>query len=155
MGASIASGIKDIIFSYDIACKFSINFLERVTGGPYTLLPADFDELVSVVWLIGKFHLAGHQEDCKKRFNFNYTKGVGRMSGELVETLWSYFDYLKYQTREMGQGSRQEMLSDAMNAWNWHKLVKMSEHSLADYNRALTFFRRHHQGKHLESQCPI
>lgn len=124
---AINSGIKDLVVSYDIACKYSINFLKRVCNTAYPLLPPNVQELVSLVWLVGKFHLAGHKEECQRFFNFNYTQGVGRMSGELVETIWSYFDYLKYQTREMGPGSRQEMLSDAMNYWNWHKIVKMSE----------------------------
>ena len=99
---------------------------------PLALCPPsrNLQSLVSILWLVGKFHLGGHREECQKAFNFNYTNGVGRMSGELVETIWSYFDYLKYQTREMGPGSRHEMLSDAMNYWNWQKLVKISKSSL-------------------------
>ncbi|KAG8915030.1 hypothetical protein FRC00_008546 [Tulasnella sp. 408] len=89
--AAINAGLKDLVISYDIACKYSINFLDR---------------------------------------------GVGRMSGELVETIWSYFDFLKYQTREMGPGSRQEMLSRAMNYWNWQKMVKMSDATCAALLRA-------------------
>ncbi|KAG8939355.1 hypothetical protein FRC04_006635 [Tulasnella sp. 424] len=126
INASINAGLKDLVISYDIACKYSINFLERVCNSPYPLLPDNLQSLVSILWLIGKFHLGGHCEECQKFFNFNYTQGVGRMSGELVEIIWSYFDFLKYQTREMGPGSRQEMLSDAMNYWNWQKIVKMS-----------------------------
>ncbi|KIO19308.1 hypothetical protein M407DRAFT_82971, partial [Tulasnella calospora MUT 4182] len=126
---AIDAGLKDLVISYDIACKYSINFLDRVCNSTYPLLPENLQSLVSILWLIGKFHLGGHHEECQKFFNFNYTHGVGRMSGELVETIWSYFDWLKYQTREMGPGSRQEMLSDAMNYWNWQKIVKMSEHS--------------------------
>ncbi|KAG9017173.1 hypothetical protein FRB90_001477 [Tulasnella sp. 427] len=125
--AAIDSGLKDLVISYDIACKYSINFLDRVSNTAYPLLPANLQSLVSILWLIGKFHLSGHREECQKFFNFNYTKGVGRMSGELVETIWSYFDFLKYQTREMGPGSRQEMLSDAMSYWNWQKIVKLSD----------------------------
>ncbi|KAG9016017.1 hypothetical protein FRB90_003840 [Tulasnella sp. 427] len=125
--ASIKEGLKDMIISYDIACKYSINFIKRVCDSPYPLLPPNLQSLVSIMWLIGKFHLGGHREECQKAFNFNYTSQVGRMSGELVETIWAYFDYLKYQTREMGPGSRQEMLSDAMNYWNWQKLVKLSD----------------------------
>lgn len=124
--ATINEGLKDLVISYDIACKYSINFLNRVRDSPYPLLPPNIQSLVSIVWLIGKFHLGGHREECHQAFNFNYTSGVGRMSGELVETIWSYFDYLKYQTREMGPGARQEMLSDAMNYWNWQKIVKLS-----------------------------
>ncbi|KIO31440.1 hypothetical protein M407DRAFT_67938, partial [Tulasnella calospora MUT 4182] len=125
INTAIDRGLRDLVISYDIACKYSINFLNRVCASPYPLLPPDVQSLVSITWLIGKFHLGGHREECHQSFNFNYTPGVGRMSGELVETIWSYFDYLKYQTREMGPGARQEMLSDAMNYWNWRKIVKL------------------------------
>ncbi|KAG8933832.1 hypothetical protein FRC01_006877 [Tulasnella sp. 417] len=124
---AIDAGLKDLVISYDIACKYSINFLERVCNSPYALLPDNLQSLVSILWMVGKFHLGGHHEECQKFFNFNYMEGVGRMSGELVETIWSYFDFLKYQTHEMGPGSWKEMLSDAMNYWNWQKIVKMSD----------------------------
>lgn len=125
-------GVVDYVFAYDIACKYSINFQDRVTetfAGVDTkilpLLPSLFIQSAIVIWLIGKFHLASHREDCLKKYSFNFTRGVGRMSGELVETIWAYFDYLKYQTREMSAGARKEVLTDAMNWWNWQKLVKI------------------------------
>lgn len=134
-------GVLDFIVSYDIACKYSVNFVKRVTeefrseeveGQQSTrispgrsLLPASFFESASVKWLIGKFHLGSHRDECLKEYSFNFTRGVGRMSGELVETIWAYFDYLKYQTREMSEGARKELLTDAMNWWNWQKLVKI------------------------------
>lgn len=83
--------------------------------------------LATITWLIGKFHLAGHKEECSKKFSFNYNDLVGRMSGELVETIWAAFNWLKFQTREMGPGPREETLSDAMNFWNWLKIVRMGE----------------------------
>lgn len=121
------AGILDFIIAYDIACKYSIKFEARVTEFESMLLPSTFFGTAWIIWLIGKFHLGGHRDDCHKKFSFNYTANVGRMSGELVETIWSYFDYLKYQTREMSAGARKEMLSDAMNWWNWQKVVKIGD----------------------------
>lgn len=128
--------IRDFTVSYDIACKYSINFKDRVTevfhqenteASSTPLLPTSFFETAGMRWLIGKFHLGSHRDECLKRFSFNFTNGVGRMSGELVETIWAYFDYLKYQTREMSAGARKELLTDAMNWWNWQKLTKIGE----------------------------
>lgn len=128
-------GIVDFVFAYDIACKYSINFMERATesfrgvdSSILPLLPPAFAQTACILWLIGKFHLGSHRDECLKKYSFNFTRGVGRMSGELVETIWSYFDYLKYQTREMSQGARKEMLTDSMNWWNWQKLVKLGRY---------------------------
>lgn len=130
---ALRHGILDVIFSYDIACKYSAKFLERVTtagiDGADPLIPAEIDQMLRITWLIGKFHLGGHKEECSKKYSFNYNAGVGRMSGELVETIWSTLNALKYQTREMGPGPRREMISDAMNFWNTQKLAKISESS--------------------------
>lgn len=100
---------------------------EGVDPSLLPLLPPAFASCATILWLIGKFHLGSHREDCLKKFSFNFTQGVGRMSGELVETIWSYFDYLKYQTREMSAGCRKELLTDSMNWWNWQKLVKIGK----------------------------
>lgn len=135
IAAGVSRGILDFVFSYDIACKYSVHFFERIKAalpGKDPLFPSSaslaFENgLVFITWLIGKFHLAGHKEECSKKYSFNYNSLVGRMSGELVETIWAAFNWLKYQTREMGPGPRIETLSDAMNFWNWMKVIKMGK----------------------------
>lgn len=129
----MSRGIKDFIYSYDIACKYSVHFFERVKAALPNKPPllssaasaAFAAGLTVMTWLIGKFHLGGHKQECSKKYSFNYNTMVGRMSGELVETIWSAFNWLKFQTREMGPGPREETLSDAMNFWNWLKLVRI------------------------------
>lgn len=131
--SGLERGVLDFIFSYDIACKYSVHFFERIKSALPNKAPLfsptasnAFDSgLAAITWLIGKFHLGGHKEECSKSFSFNYNKLVGRMSGELVETIWAAFNWLKYQTREMGPGPRIETLSDAMNHWNWQKIIKI------------------------------
>lgn len=123
---ALDNGLADVILSYDIACKYSVNFLKRVKTSPDQLLPEDIDKHIRITWLIGKFHLGGHKEECAKMYSFNYNKNVGRMSGELVETIWATFNALKPQTREMGPGPRREMLTDAMNFWNKMKEGRLS-----------------------------
>lgn len=91
----------------------------------------EWGEILSlIVWLIGKFHIGGHQKSCSARFSFNYTIGAGRMSGELVETIWVEFNFYKHQTREMTEGGRRDLLNDAFNHWNWMKCIGMGEFCL-------------------------
>lgn len=119
-------GIQSIRISYDISCKYSVNFYKRVTQGTVKLLTTPLDVLISsITWFVPKFHLTGHQESCSKRYNFNYTWGVGRSHGEQVETVWAELNWLKYQTKEMTPGGRQDTLTDNMNHWNWTKVVNM------------------------------
>lgn len=113
--------------SYDIACKYSINFLERVLDGPVKLIPPEFESLPKILWLIGKFHIGGHREECLKKFSFDYNELVGRMSGELVETIWAELNWLKQQCREMSPESRIEVVSEAFNQWNFGKNAGMGE----------------------------
>lgn len=134
---ALEEGVLDFVVAYDIACKYSVKFWDRVTqhpDGKPLLDPAAkalFNDCERTLkWLIGKFHLGGHQEECSKKYSFNYNVNVGRMSGELVETIWSDFDWLKFITREMGIGVRQEMLSDGMNGWNWQKIILMGASSV-------------------------
>lgn len=111
--------------SYDIACKYSIHFLRRVLGGNVKLLDRDFENLADMMWLIGKFHIGGHREECLKQFSFDYNDLVGRMSGELVETVWAELNWLKQQCREMSAGSRIEVMTENFNFWNFCKVTRM------------------------------
>lgn len=109
--------------SYDIACKYSIHFWERVSHGTVVLINPLLQALRQIVWLVPKFHLNGHKKECMDHFSFNFTKWVGRMSGELVETPWATLNWLKYSTRKMLAGARADTLSDHFNAWNWEKNI--------------------------------
>lgn len=123
--SSWSRGVKDILWSYDIACKHGIWFFEHVREGPDPLLPPDFD--VQIRMLVNKFHLAGHVQTCADNYSFNYTRNVGQMSGELVESLWALLNGFQYITREMGAGHREETLVAGFLAVAWWKIVKMGE----------------------------
>lgn len=114
-------GILRLIMSYDIACKYGIHFWERVSTGAVTILDPTYKGLCKIVWLVPKFHLRGHNKTCMDNYSFNFTRYVGRMSGELVETPWATFNWLKYSTRRMLAGARIDQLSDHFNDWNWSK----------------------------------
>jgi hypothetical protein len=101
MNNCLKRDICRIVFSYDIACKYSINFLKRVMEYDVKLLDHNKFDLV---FLVPKFHLGGHVQTCADKYAFDYTQNVGRMSGKLVETPWAAMNWLQYSTQEMGWG---------------------------------------------------
>lgn len=127
-----AWGILRVVFSYNIACKYGIHFWPRVSEGEYQLLDPMWELLCCIIWLVPKFHLNGHKRECMDNFSFNFTKWVGRVSGELVETPWASFNWLKYSTRKMLSGARIDLLSDHFSEWNWGKNVRAGERLLPE-----------------------
>lgn len=121
----IEDGIQRIIYSYDSSCGHSVHFFARLADTFPALITRDQLSKFDFLPLIPKFHLAGHKPECSDKYSFNYTDNVGRMSGELVETPWSHFNWLQYSSREMGWGNRRDMLTDHFNAWNWWKIVRI------------------------------
>ncbi|KIJ30125.1 hypothetical protein M422DRAFT_129190, partial [Sphaerobolus stellatus SS14] len=115
-----------IVISYDIACKYHIHFFKWISDPKWPLM-TDIQRKqlrgTELVWLVPKFHLAGHVEGCADKFSFNWTKNVGRTSGESVETIWASLNQLATATREMGYGHRKDTLMDAMNDHNYRKAV--------------------------------
>lgn len=116
-------GLTMVPFSYDIACKYGINFWARVSEGEIPLIDPVWKAICTIVWLVPKFHINGHKQECMEKFSFHFTKWVGRISGELVETPWAALNWLKYSTRKMLAGARADLLSDHFNEWNWGKNI--------------------------------
>jgi len=122
----IKSGIHRVVISYDVACKYNIHFMERITHPAWQLVGAEEQQLIQtskIQWLVPKFHLAAHVEGCSDNFSFNWTKDVGRTSGESVESNWSSLGGLATSVREMGFGHRRDAINDAMGDWNWRKAI--------------------------------
>ncbi|KIJ39693.1 hypothetical protein M422DRAFT_174843, partial [Sphaerobolus stellatus SS14] len=116
--------------SYDVACKYNINFERRITHLDWPLVtPRELRLLknINLNWLVPKFHLAAHVEGCADKYSFNWTKNVGRTCGENVESNWSSLNGLATSVREMGFGNRRDAISDAMLHHNWWKNTNESE----------------------------
>lgn len=124
---SLEQGIVQNVHSYDSACGWTKNFLKRLSGyDPVLITPAEFEAL-GLKALIPKFHLGRHKPECSDTYSFNYTKDVGWMSGEAVETPWATFNWLQYALREMGWGNRRDLLTEHFLGWNWWKIIRMGE----------------------------
>jgi hypothetical protein len=74
-------------------------------------------------FFVPKFHIAAHIATCQTNFSFNWTPGVGRTDGEAPERGWSDINRIAASTKEMGPGSRREVLDDHFGDWNWKKVT--------------------------------
>ncbi|KIJ55909.1 hypothetical protein M422DRAFT_147811, partial [Sphaerobolus stellatus SS14] len=113
-----------IVISYDVACKYNINFQRCITHQDWPLVtPRELHQLnsIKITWLVPKFHLAAHIEGCADKYSFNWTKDVGPTCGENVESNRSSLNGLATSVREMGFGNREDSITDAMLHHNWWK----------------------------------
>src|SRR5262245_29351100 len=94
------SSLQQLVISYDIACQWHKNFWCRMEMYPRHLA---FDHhRFAITFLVPKFHLPAHIEDCQTSFSFNLTKSVGRTDGEAPERGWADINQIASSTKEMG-----------------------------------------------------
>ena len=116
---------KHMLLSYDIACQFSVNFAKRMADFPLKFR-VDVTR-TEVLFRIPKFHLPAHGDKCQTIYAFNFTSGVGRTYGEIIESNWSETNGAAIQSREMSPGNRQEFLDMVFGAMNWKKITRIGE----------------------------
>ncbi|KAG1838502.1 hypothetical protein C8R48DRAFT_622193, partial [Suillus tomentosus] len=51
--------------------------------------------------------------------------GMAQTDGEAIERGWSNMNPVATSTREMGPGSRRDILDDHFGDWNWHKVSNL------------------------------
>jgi hypothetical protein len=125
--SSVASTtIKSITISYDIACQWGKNFIER-SNNPTLPDSLRLSSSISLQFIVPKFHLPAHIPKCHGPFSFNYTPGVGRTDGEGVERNWSVLNGIAPSVSMMGPGGRWDTLDDICNYVNWRKTISLCE----------------------------
>ena len=123
---AIQAGITCFLISYDIGCQWWKNLKKRLAL--YTLLSSiKISALTYCRIVIPKFHLYGHGRICQLKFNISFTKGAGRMTGEMIESGWAQSGPIAISTRENGPFARRAMLDDHWGAENWRKLRRLRE----------------------------
>ncbi|KAJ7772710.1 hypothetical protein DFH07DRAFT_953170 [Mycena maculata] len=112
--------------SYDIACQWHINIWKRMNNYK--------NEEITIpgkgrffTFLVPKFHLPAHIEECNLRFSFNLTRDVGLTDGEAPERGWANTNPVANSTKEMGPGSRCDTLDDHFNDWNHKKIIGLGD----------------------------
>lgn len=113
--------LRRIVVSYDIACQWSCNLLNRCKVYPKNALSTTTD--LTLTHLVPKFHLAAHIPKCQTAYSFNFTPHVGRTDGEAPERGWSAANGIASSTKEMGPGSRSDTLDDHFGDYNWRKII--------------------------------
>ncbi|KAL6303051.1 hypothetical protein BKA93DRAFT_818202 [Sparassis latifolia] len=113
----------DIVASYDIACQWAKNIWTRFKH--YRMSSNLLNR--SFTFIIPKFHLPAHQELCHVAYSFNLLPWVAQTDGEGVE--WGHATHNPYasSTKEMGPGSRRDILNDAFGNSNWRKVSNLGE----------------------------
>ncbi|KAG1854315.1 hypothetical protein C8R48DRAFT_609911, partial [Suillus tomentosus] len=129
-------------FSYDIACQWHKKLWQRVTTLPSQLQPNRAHTAFN--FFVPKFHIAAHIAACQMNFSFNWTPGVGRTDGEAPECGWADINRIAASTKEMGPGSRCEVLDDHFGDWNWKKVTAFGHVLLRKIKEAIKAKTEHH-----------
>ncbi|KAJ7760147.1 hypothetical protein DFH07DRAFT_867895 [Mycena maculata] len=123
--SSIAgSPLRRFCVSYDIACQWHIKIWKRMVDYKDESLMVEGRAFMT--FLVPKFHLPAHIEECNLKFSFNLTPEVGRTNGEAAERGWADTNPLAGQTKEMGPGARRDTIDDHWNDRNWKKIIALA-----------------------------
>jgi hypothetical protein len=116
-------GLPQSLVIYDVGCQWIINFLKRLKASPHLSIPEAMELLVAV----GKFHLSAHIRECFVLYSLNFVYGSGQLDGEILETLWSPFNFISASGRTMSMASRRQLYDDHMRDSNWKKIVAIGQ----------------------------
>ena len=80
-------------------------------------------DLLDIIGVVGKWHLAEHIPSCFLKFTLNSVEGAAQVDGEIMETLWSGLDEVARLAQAMSLAHHQETIDEYMNDSNWRKIV--------------------------------
>ncbi|KAJ7431264.1 hypothetical protein FB451DRAFT_1421731 [Mycena latifolia] len=122
--ASILKHKHELLFkliSYDIVCIWSKHLFERLKVLPPNVRIAIVSTLMR--FAIPKMHIHAHTLVCQLLFSLNYLIGAAETDGEGIERAWGTLGGVAASTRDMGPGSRHDVLECQLHYWNWLKLI--------------------------------
>ena len=116
-------------FTYDLSCSYSPYVDSRFAKYGFTSLD-DRD----VSWAVPTFYLNAHREYCRSVFSPHVLPEWACTNGEDAERRWAWTNPFASSTKEMGPGSRRDLLDDVFGHWNWNKVTNMrtSSHFLCN-----------------------
>ncbi|KAK7030161.1 CxC2 domain-containing protein [Favolaschia claudopus] len=133
--------IVQLFISYDIVCQWHKNIWTRLSQYNPRLRQRGLKRYY--VWLIPKFHLPAHIEDCNILYSFNLTPFVGQIDGEAPERGWANINSLVPSTKEMGPGARRDALDDQFNDANHKKIIGLGKSLLEKIQKAVPNMTAH------------
>lgn len=119
--------LLSIVISYDIACQWKINLAKRMDNLPEHLQISAAVALATFMFGIPKFHCPAHEEKCVIPHSLNLMPGVGRTDGEGIERNWAEMNRVANSTKEMGPGSRHDVLNNHFGYHNWSKYTGLGK----------------------------
>ncbi|KAJ7512294.1 hypothetical protein B0H11DRAFT_2214098 [Mycena galericulata] len=122
------------IISYDIVCQWWKNLYARLRAlPPLVRLNA---AMALMRFVIPKMHIHSHTLACQLAYSLNLVPGSAQTDGEGIERPWANIGGVATSTREMGPGSREDVLNCHWSHWNWQKLVSLAERLRTRTDRA-------------------
>ncbi|KAH9890400.1 hypothetical protein C8Q73DRAFT_652264 [Cubamyces lactineus] len=132
--------VKKLV-SYDIACQWSKNIVERISNLPSHLqIPVPEG---SISYVIPKLHYRSHETLNHSQYSLNYMPGCARTDGEGIERRWWWIQPIASSTKVMGPGMRQGVLEDQWGYSNWRKTVDLPWALSARLKEAVREYRDH------------
>ncbi|PPQ76700.1 hypothetical protein CVT26_004470 [Gymnopilus dilepis] len=124
-----------VLISYDIACQWFVNLFKRISQDwPQEIKPPHPIEFTPA---IPKLHYSMHETTNHEVYSLNYIPGAGLSDGECPERVWAPHNALGNSTKTQAPGSRQDVLDDHFNFWNWLKYVGMGSTLSRRYKAAV------------------
>lgn len=114
--------LRHLIISYDVACQWYKHLLERIPSFPKDL-QLDLSNIV-VNYLLPKWHALTHGDKCQSNFSFDRRRHMAQLNGEGVERLWSLINSVAFSSREMGGGSRCDIIDGKVAVYNWRMTTR-------------------------------
>lgn len=124
---AIRRGVRFFLQTYDVVCRWGINYPNRITNPECPLIDEKDLDSVNIRYAVPSMHIESHVAKCAKTFGLKRMDDVGHVHGEGVEHPWRDFNKLRPQVREMGWGGRRDFMNDHIRHWNWQKVIKMGE----------------------------
>ncbi|KAG1818584.1 uncharacterized protein BJ212DRAFT_1223074, partial [Suillus subaureus] len=69
---------------YDINCQYNKHFWVQVDRSRFLEMVLE----LTIIPGIRLWHVHGHQDSCYVRYASNFIEGIGRIDGEIMQTLW-------------------------------------------------------------------
>ncbi|KAG1805032.1 uncharacterized protein HD556DRAFT_1328019 [Suillus plorans] len=125
-------GITRAVTFYDINCQYNKHFRVQVDRSQFLEMALQ----LTIIPGIGLWHIHGHQDSCYVRYASNFIEGIGRIDGEIMETLWARLNLISPAARGMSSPHRKECLDYQMNDSKFCKMIRMKRTLCRKYKLA-------------------
>ena len=137
-----------VLISYDIACQWFVNLHKHMEQH----WPEDIKihSSTKLIPAIPKLHEPMHEKANHQMFSLNYIPDVSTSDLKMPERVWSGHNALGNSTKTQGPWSRQDVLDDHFNFWNWQKYVGLGKTLSRKYKAAIG-----EQNIQMEAHCGL